>query len=252
MALAASFGPEQMLPTDHEAGRFSCLRLCTCGLLLGASIALLEFAYYCPLVSAPGQPRLSLLSSLLLSWCGEGLLFALSLALFERRGPWPIGGLRFALAVVVGSIVTVPAWQALMQWILREHLGILMLRDYVGQPMNYPGVTLYHAWLMLLFGGLAAALYVAHQRHAGMQAMLRAAELDRESSQRQLAEARLASLQSRIAPDYLLETLTRLENLYEADSEDADRLLDELIVFLRGTSAEGRHADESAHFVLLA
>jgi len=141
---------------------------------------------------------------------------------------------------VVGSVAGVLAWQAFVNLVLRERFGIWVLRDFVGQPVNWPVGVLYHVWLMLVFGGLAATVYSSRQRHARMLAVLRAAELDRETSQRRLAEARFAALQARIDPDFLLQTLTRLERLYEADPPEADRLLEELIVFLRGALAEVR------------
>jgi sensor histidine kinase YesM len=85
-----------------------------------------------------------------------------------------------------------------------------------------------------------AAVYLSRQRHARMLAVLRAAELARGDSQRRLAETRLAALQARIDPGFLFQTLTRLEQLYEADPPGADRLLEELIVFLRGALADVR------------
>jgi sensor histidine kinase YesM len=81
-----------------------------------------------------------------------------------------------------------------------------------------------------------------------MLTVLRAAELDRVSSQRKLAEARLAALQTRIDPEFIFQTLTKLEHLYESDTVGADRLLEELIVFLRTALADVRTADPLAAF----
>ncbi len=217
------------------------LRRAGYGLALGVAIALLEFAYYYPLVSTPGRLGAGLLASVLLPWCGEGVLLAVTVGLFElRQAPRPLGARQLALAVVVGSLAGVLAWQAFVQFVLRERFGIWLLRDYVGQPVEWAGIVLYNVWLMLLFGGLAAAVYFSRQRHARMLAVLRAAELDREASKEKLAQARLASLQARIDPDFVFQTLSRLERLYEADPPEADRVLEELIVFLRGALAEVR------------
>jgi sensor histidine kinase YesM len=175
----------------------------------------------------------------LLSWCGEGFLLALTVVLFERwEAPRLLGGRQLALAVAIGSIAGVLAWQAFVQFVLRERFGIWLFRDHVGQPVNLAGAVLYHIWLLFVFGGLAAAVYVSRQRHARMLAALRAAEFSRETLQRRLAEERLAALQARIDPEFVLETLTKLERLYEADPPAADRLLEQLIVFLR--AAPGR------------
>jgi hypothetical protein len=229
-------------PDRRPRGRF-WTRRAAYGLLLGASIALLEYAYYYPLVASPDRFGLGVLPSLLLGWGGEGVLLAAVVGMFERRkAPTPLGGRQLALAVVVASTAGVLVWQALMQLILRERFGMRIMLDYVGQPVVFGGVVLYHVWLMLLFGGLAAAVYLARQRHERMLAELRAAELARETSQRRLAETTLAALRARIDPESLFQTLAKLERLYETDPPEADRALDELIVFLRRAVADVRAA----------
>ena len=79
-----------------------------------------------------------------------------------------------------------------------------------------------------------------------MLAALRAAQLDRATSQQRLAEARLASLQASVDPNFLLQKLSGLEHSYEVDPDAADRLLDELIVFLRRALADIRVAATAA------
>jgi len=215
------------------------------GMLLGVSIAVLEFAYYYPL--APDKLGVLSLISAVLTWCGEGILLALTVALFERwKAPTPLDARHLALAVTIGSVAGVLVWHAFTLFVLREQFGIWLFRDHLGQPVNWAGGVLYHVWMMLLFGGLAAAVYSSRQRHARMLAVLRAAEVGRETSQRGLAEARLAALQVRIDPEFLFQTLTKLEQLYEADPPGADRLLEELIVFLRGALADIQVSGASA------
>jgi histidine kinase len=229
-------------PGRQPPGRF-WTRRAAYGLLLGASIALLEFAYYYSLVASPDRFGLGALPSLLLSWGGEGILLALVVGMFELgKAPLPLGGRQLALAIVVASTAGVLAWQALMHLVLRERFGVRIMLDYVGQPVTFGGVALYHVWLMLLFGGLAAAVYVSRQRHQRMLAELRAAELARETSQRRLAETKLAALRARIDPEFLFQTLAKLERLYEADRPEADRVLEDLIVFLRRALADVRSA----------
>jgi sensor histidine kinase YesM len=110
--------------------------------------------------------------------------------------------------------------------------------DTVGQPVSWASRILYHAWMMIFFGGLAAAVEASQRRHARMLAALRAAELRRASAQQRLAQMSLGALQARIDPAFVFETLSRLERLYETDPAGADRLLDELIAFLRQALAE--------------
>jgi len=219
------------------------------GMLLGVLIAVLEFAYYYPLVSAPDKLGVFSLVSGFLTWCGEGILLALTVALFERwKAPTLLGARQLVLAVTIGSVAGVLVWQAFTQFVLRERFGIWLFRDYLGLPVNWAGTVLYHVWMMFLFGGLAAAVYSSRQRHARMLGVLRAAEISRETSRRRLADARLAALQARIDPEFLFQTLAKLEQLYEADPPGADRLLEELIVFLRGALADIQTSGVSAAF----
>jgi hypothetical protein len=217
------------------------------GFVLGAAIATLDFAHYFPLTAAPNTVGfLSYVSSLLL-WCGEGVLMALTVGLAERwMTPRELRAWQLVLAVVVGAVAAVLAWQTFTLIVLRDGLGIRLFRDYLGTPVMWIGGVFYHSWLMLFFGGLAAAVHASRRRRARMLAALRAAELGRATSQQRLAEARLASLQARVEPDYLLQTLTRLEQSYEADPHAADRLLDDLIAFLRGALADIRASETAA------
>ncbi|MPZ46902.1 MAG: hypothetical protein GEV05_26660 [Betaproteobacteria bacterium] len=204
------------------------------GCIVGATIATLDFLYYFPLVSAPNEIGFGLFVSSLVVWCGECALFALALAIAERLAspdelrPWQLG-----LALVGGVTASVIAWHAFSMLVLRDQLGMHLFRDHVGQPENWIGGMLYHAWLMFFFGGLIAAVGTSHRRRTRMLLALRSAELNRAISQHRLAEARLASLEARVDPTHLYRTLSRLERLYEDDPTAADRLLDELIVFLR-------------------
>ena len=209
------------------------------GLLFGAAIATLEFAYYFPIVSAPDEIGFHVFVTLLLVWCGDGVLFALTVGLFERTAsPRELHAWELAIAVAVGAIAGVAIWTLFTQFVLRQQLGVRLFIDQVGQPAVWLAQMLYHCWMMLFFGGLAAAVYASHQRRDRMLFALRSTQLGCASSQQRLAQARLAALHAQVAPDVLLCKLAELERWYEADAETADRLLDELIAFLRQALVE--------------
>jgi len=244
-------------PQTAVGARFWVIRILH-GFLLGAAIATLQtggassgwtidFVYYFPVVSAPDGIGLSWFGSSLLVWCGEGILLALAVGLAELWvRPRELRALQLALTVVVGAVAAVLIWQAFTLIVLHDALGVRLFRDHVGTPVIWIGGVLYHSWLMLFFGGLTAAVYASRRRRARMLAALRAAELGRATSQQCVSEARLASLQARVEPDVLLQTLARLEQLYESDSDGADRLLDELIALLRGALADIRASAPAA------
>ena len=217
------------------------------GLLLGAAVATLEFAYYFPLVTKRTEIGLDSFHSLLLVWCGEYVLLALAVGIAEHwANPRELRAWQLALAVPVGAFASALIWHAFTQFVLRDQLGVRLFLDHLGQPVVWPMMILYHSWLMLFFGGLAATVHTSQRRRARMLAALRAAELGRATSQQRLAEAGLASLQARVEPDFLLQTLTRLEQSYETDPRAADRLLDDLIAFLRGALADIRASETAA------
>jgi sensor histidine kinase YesM len=138
--------------------------------------------------------------------------------------------------------VSVVVWHAFTLLVLRDQFGMRLFREEVAGSIDWKVGLLYHAWLMLFFGGLTAVVTASQRRRARMLSALRAAELGRATSQQRLAEARLGSLEARVDPDYLYRSLSRLERLYEYDPSAADHLLDELIAFLRNALAEGNRS----------
>jgi hypothetical protein len=230
------------LATTARAGHFWAVRA-GYGLALGAIVAVLEFLHYAPLVSERGGIGLFELALLLPDWCGEFALLSLAVGYAEaREQPRELPALKLALAVVLGAFAAALLWYAVLDAVLRDLLGVGMFIDHVGQAVSWGSRILYHAWMMIFFGGLAAAVEASQRRHARLLAALRAAELQRAGAQQRLAQITLGSLQARVDPAFVFQTLSRLEQLYEADPPGADRLLDELIVFLRKALADIRAA----------
>jgi hypothetical protein len=227
-------------------GRFWMIRI-GYGLMLGVAITTLNFAHNFPRAPAPDNLGFPSFVLLLLEWCGEGILLASIVGLAERWvSPRELRTSELALAVVIGAIAAVLFWQTFIVMVLHEVLGIRLFRDYLGAPVIWIIGVFFQIWLMLFFGGLAAAVYASRQRRARMRAALFAAELGRAIAQQRLAESRLASLQARVEPEYLFQTLSRLEEAYKTDPHTADRLLDELIAFLRDVVTDIRASTLSA------
>jgi len=245
----AAFTQAVVAPQTATGARFWATRILH-GFLLGGAIATLQtggassgwtidFVHYFPVVSAPDEIGLSSFVSSLLVWCGEGILLALGVGLAQRWvRPLELRAWQLALTVVVGAVAAVLIWQAFTLVVLRDALGVRLVRDHVGTSVIWIEGVLYHSWLMLFFGGLAMAVYGSQCWRARRLAELREAELGTARSQQRLSEARLVSLEKIVDPDYMFQTLIRLEQLYEADPAAAGRLLDELIAFLRSGLAD--------------
>jgi hypothetical protein len=226
------------VPQDGVNGRFWATRA-VYGLGLGAVVAALEFAHYSPLLTERNEIGLNEFVLLLLEWCGEFAILSLVVGIVEsRERPRELGAWKLAFTVVVGAFAGVLIWSAAMDFVLRDLLRLGLFVDHVGQPVEWAGRIIYHAWMVLFFGGLAVAAEVSQRRHMRMLVALRAAELGRATSQQQLAEITLGSLQARIDPEFVFETLSKLEALYETDPPEADRLLEELIAFLHQALAD--------------
>jgi hypothetical protein len=209
------------------------------GLLLALVITALEFTYYFPLMSKRDELGLSSLQSLLITWGGECVLLALAVGVVESRASsGELRAWKLAITVAAGAFGGALVWNIFCDYVLRDQLGFKLFVDHVGQPVPWVGRVFYHGWLMFFFGGLAVAVHASLRRRARMLAALRAAELGRATSQQRLAEVTLGSLQSRIDPEFVFQTLSKLEVLYESDPAEADRLLQELIAFLRSALAD--------------
>ena len=62
---------------------------------------------------------------------------------------------------------------------------------------------------------------------------LRKIQFDRVRVARQTYESRLQTMQARVEPQFLFDTLGDIERIYEADPVAAEQMLDDLIVYLR-------------------
>jgi LytS/YehU family sensor histidine kinase len=83
---------------------------------------------------------------------------------------------------------------------------------------------------------------------------LRTAELERLAANREVLATRLAAMQARVEPQFLLGTLSQVEALYDRDPQGGDRMLDALIVYLRTAlpqlRSEGSTLDGEARLVV--
>jgi len=209
------------------------------GLSLALMISVLEFAYYFPLVSVRDELGLGSLNSLVVTWGGECVLLALAVGVVESSAsPRELNRWELTVTVLAGAFAAALTWNIFCDYVLRDQLGFRLFIDHVGQPVQWGGRFFYHGWMMFFFGGLAVAVHFSLRRRARMLAALRAAELARATSQQRLAELTLGSLQARVDPKFVFQTLSTLEVLYETDPSEADRLLQELIAFLRSALAD--------------
>ena len=95
------------------------------------------------------------------------------------------------------------------------------------------GHTFYLFFEWLALGGLATFVYVDRRRARAEVAHLHNAEMERARTARDVFESRLQAMQARVEPQFLFNTLAQVKRLYEMDPALAQRMLDELIAYLR-------------------
>ena len=136
----------------------------------------------------------------------------------ERRG-------LYALAVVLGAAAGMIA--AVTALSILFHL----LLDW--GPIPTIAQILYSFLETVMLG--AAIFWVINDRRRALRARARMhrAEIERIGAQKRSIESDLQAMQARVEPQFLFSTLAQVKRLYQRDAALGERMLDELIVYLR-------------------
>ncbi|HEY6390332.1 MAG TPA: histidine kinase [Bryobacteraceae bacterium] len=158
-----------------------------------------------------------------------------------------IGGLNFAtIPRLWQAVCDYPAWQ---RWTLRimalfvnSVAGgliaclILVAFGFISRDLYWPEFfrSLKIAAFLSILAGLSIATYESlHGRLAETTLQLRTKELERERALKLATEAQLASLESRIHPHFLFNTLNSISSLIPDDPQRAERLVEQMAALLR-------------------
>lgn len=136
----------------------------------------------------------------------------------------------YALAVVASGALTIPitsiVWATMTVFEETRHL--------------YLAATLYGFAAWLIIGGVATFVYIERRRTRVAQARMRAAAIDRAHTAKRMLEARLQAMQARVEPQFLFNTLAQVRLFYRSDAVLAERMLSELIAYLRAAMPKMR------------
>jgi sensor histidine kinase YesM len=142
----------------------------------------------------------------------------------QARTRWP-----YLFAVVLG----VAAGSTLL-WFISQHLFAIVTAHRIGgSPERFDTYLFRHATHSLVVCGLTTFVYVSRRWAGQRRAALRMVQLGRVELERKVLESRLAAMQARVEPQFLRSALAQVQQLYEIDVRAADRVLKELIVYLR-------------------
>jgi sensor histidine kinase YesM len=87
--------------------------------------------------------------------------------------------------------------------------------------------------ILVLEGGCAVLIYARLRQARLAQTAFAAAELERATMARHVLASRLSAMQAQVEPRFLFNALAQVDALYDRDLTAGDRMLDELIVYLR-------------------
>ncbi|WUR11732.1 histidine kinase [[Empedobacter] haloabium] len=146
----------------------------------------------------------------------------------ERRPHW----LAFAALVGVGVV----AGQVLGARLAGLLLGMELRELHTLGTTRTSGMLLF----TLLTTGGASLYYTSRDRLIRAQAAAAQEKARAEAIERQALQAQLQLLQAQIEPHMLFNTLANLQGLIALDPARAQRMLDQLIQFLRGTLSSSR------------
>jgi sensor histidine kinase YesM len=157
-----------------------------------------------------------------------GILAGLVIPAVGHRLNWDRG--RWALLTLTAALLATAAVGCVIATLIVVAVGLV--------PASAMGRVLTTSlsicgFVTLGFGGGMTAYEVTRSRLQTTLGELRAREVERERAEKLLAEARLASLESRLHPHFLFNTLNAISALIPENPEGAEKLVEQLAALLR-------------------
>jgi len=146
----------------------------------------------------------------------------------QRRAP-------YAWAVLVGAAAGMGLAMPFVYFTGRA----LRLEGFTHEPRD----VWFYAYLtcdMVLIAGATVWVILDRRRAAFAREQMLRAELDRIAAERRSLESDLQALQARVEPQFLFNTLAQVRDLYREDAARGERMLDELIAYLRAAMPKMR------------
>jgi len=166
------------------------------------------------------QPMIGMAKGFLIEQLGAFILMFVLVATDRITGGDPRRRGAYAVAVVVTATL-----YALLQAL--EEVG----PTFVWIEFVKSALYMFFEWLVL--AGVATFIYTDRGRARAAKARMHAAEIERAHAAKRTLESRLQAMQARVEPQFLFNTLAQVRELYRANATRGERMLDELIAYLR-------------------
>ena len=134
---------------------------------------------------------------------------------------------------------------ALLAGVIAMHPMICLIAPRYGSCENFPSwQTLIRAAPEISFPlpwcAVIAVAYFSLRRDRQLAAALHAAEMERVDIERRTLESDLQAMQARVEPEFLMGTLREIATLCGASPQTAERVLEELVIYLRAALPDMR------------
>ena len=203
--------------------------------VLGLAVGLMDYlrAFSTRITDPDAQGNLTDGANIMLTAVLGTFVIIAAITWAERvRGPESRRFLVMAMTVVVASVAAT---------VLKLGWTRLLMRDSQGWAQSeWLALFLYLFWMTCATGALAAAYYEIWERAGRSAARLRNAEIERQEIEQRVVLSRLSVMKARIEPAFLFNSIATVQKLYRDNTDAAEKLLDDLIVYLRAALPQMR------------
>lgn len=214
------------LPRPDRARRRFVGEVLLIGLLWGFAVASLEAMTF-PIEQVEALSLLAWIFLGLPQFGLQGVVLAAGVSWAARSGRGWLAPLAMAAAALTSAAVFVA-------YRLKFTAGPdRLLGPFYKSDTQWFDAVVHQLWLCLCYGGLLAVAWILVERGARIERVLATTRLARDRSTAELERTRLQELHGQVDPAQLLATLAEVQRRYAHDVAGADRLLDQLVAFLR-------------------
>lgn len=211
----------------HKKKRRPLVRDAVWVLAVSAAVAVVLILLFPAYSKTPSRIISSFIIGVIYGTCAGGLM-----VMFFTRFGGRISRQRFPLdwILMIGALVGLSALGCLLAGGILVAAGLFERQNYWATFLR----DMRFSWVIAIIIGVGISLYERlREKLKAATVELREKELAAERARKLALEARLSSLESRIHPHFLFNTLNSISSLIQEDPQRAERLVEQLAALLR-------------------